>query len=133
MSDERIDPAVGFKHWRSNPAGAVKIWRAEGEPNHGVWQREHADGSLDGRVGGTYVDPETEERYARGLIVVTRANGQTMTNAEFRLLAEAAKAAWRADPRNPQIRAAWKRIAHERSAIREQLRKTDPRRNGGVR
>jgi hypothetical protein len=131
----RIEPKPGDKNWKSNPAGAVKIWQPEGEPGHSVYQREHFDGQLDGRVGGTYVDQETEARYAKGQVIVTRQNGQQMTQAEYRAICEAAHAAWRADPHNPQLRAVHKKLASERSAMREALRRADPRRSiyGGAR
>lgn len=125
----RIEPGSGLKNWRSNPRAATRISRADGPPDRmfgGVYNREHMSGRIDGRVGGTFADPETENRYRKGLIVVSGIKPVTLADLEAAFLV--AKARFRENPEDKKLKAAYRQVARDLSAAREEVRRSDPRR-----
>ena len=129
-----VIPGRGLKNWKSNPKTAAKVNRVDGPKDPvfgGVYQREHFDGHQDGRVGGSYVDPETEERWRKGLIVVNGLQPVTLADLEKAMLA--AKIKYQNNRDDPQARAAFKQLKDDLSAARENARRQDPRRQAALR
>jgi hypothetical protein len=102
------------------------VWRPDGEPHHQVAQREHFDGQLDGRVGGTYVDQETEERWRKGLIVVQGITPMTLADLEKAMIV--AKKKYHAHRKDPAARQAFQEMKRMLVTARAAARQQDPRR-----
>jgi hypothetical protein len=125
----RIEPGPGLKNWKSNPAKAIRVTRADGPPSPmfgGTFQAEHTSGQVDGRVGGTFLDAETETRYRKGLIVVSGIVPITLADLEKAFLK--AKALWRKNPADRKARLAYRTVALQLSQARAEVRRNDPRR-----
>jgi hypothetical protein len=125
----RIEPGAGLKNWKSNPATARRVTRLDGPPHPmfgGAYQQEHTSGRVDGRVGGTFVDAETETRYRKGLIVV--AGITPITLADLEQAFAKAKAKFRANPADRKAKQAYREVGKQLSDARRAVRASDPRR-----
>lgn len=125
----RILAGRGLKNWKSNPGTAVRVSRLDGPKIPmfgGSYSREHQSGRVDGRVGGTFVEPEIEERYRKGLIVVSGIKPVTLADLEAAF--QTAKARYREHPDDKKLKAAYRQISQDLSAARAEVRRGDPRR-----
>ena len=125
-------PGAGLKNWKSNPPKAAAVTRADGPrgreagPFGGVYNREHFSGPVDGRVGGTFVDAETEDRWRKGLIVVKGIAPVTL--AELEVAMAAAKKKFHAHRKDPKARQAFIEMKRMLDGARSAARRQDPRR-----
>jgi hypothetical protein len=120
---------AGLKNWKSNPPKAARVTRADGPPDPvfgGVYNREHFDGAVDGRVGGSYVEPEVEDRWRKGLIVVEGIAPVTLAELEQAMLV--AKRKFYRHRRDPKARQAFREMKRMLVGARQATRLQDPRR-----
>lgn len=129
MVKAKMVPGAGLKNWRSNVYTAAKVTRGDGPKGGmfpGVWNREFLDGHKDGRVGGTFVDAETEDRWRKGLIVVEGVAPVTL--AELEKAMAGAKAKFHAHRDDPKARQAFVEMKRMLDGARAAARRQDPRR-----
>lgn len=134
MGKAKMVPAAGLKNWRSNPPKAVRVGRVDGPPGGmfgGVYAREHFDGHQDGRVGGGYVDAETEDRWRKGLIPVSGLVSVTLADLESSM--RAAKDKFYANRDDPKARQAFIELKRMLDSARAGARRQDPRRLAAIR
>jgi len=125
----RIEPGLGLHNWKSNPRTARKVIRLDGPPSAmfgGNYQQEHFTGQVDGRVGGAFVDSETEAIWRKGLIVVSGITPVTLAELEQAFIA--AKNKYHANPTDRKLKAAYRAVATQLSQARAEARRNDPRR-----
>jgi hypothetical protein len=132
MAKATMIPGAGLKNWKSNLYTAAKVVRADGPKGReagmfgGVFNREHFDGQVDGRVGGSFVDAETEERWRKGLVVVQGIAPMTLAELEAAMLV--AKKKFYAHRKDPKARAAFRELKYMLQGARSAARRQDPRR-----
>jgi hypothetical protein len=128
----KIIAGPGLKNWKSNPGTAARVTRADGPKGKeagmfpGVFNREHIDGHVDGRVGGSFVEPEVEDRWRKGLIVVEGISPVTLADLELAMLD--AKKKFYAHRNDPKAKLAFKETKRLLMTARAAARRQDPRR-----